>query len=107
MSEAAILEVVRKNFDDHFILGEEGGIIGYTLFLYTFLGNNSYMARKGFFFSCVENVGVGPIEEMMIDRHKMVWSQARGFTNRDSMPVFRVFVCMSFVFLFFFLLVII
>ena len=51
MSEAAILEVVRKNFDDHFILGEEGGIIGYTLFLYTFLGNNSYMARKGFFFS--------------------------------------------------------
>ena len=50
---------------------------------------------------------MGPIEEMMIDRHKMVWSQARGFTNRDSMLVFRVFVCMSFVFLFFFLLVII
>ena len=50
---------------------------------------------------------MGPIEEMMIDRHEMVWSQARGFTNRDSMPVFRVFVCMSFVFLYFFLLVII
>lgn len=28
MSEAAILEVVKKNFDDHLILGEEGGIIG-------------------------------------------------------------------------------
>lgn len=28
MSEAAILEVVRKNFSDHLILGEEGGIIG-------------------------------------------------------------------------------
>ena len=31
MSEAAILEVVRKNFGDHLILGEEGGIIGDTL----------------------------------------------------------------------------
>ena len=31
MSEAAILEVVKKNFDDHLILGEEGGIIGDTL----------------------------------------------------------------------------
>ena len=30
MSEAAILEVVKKNFDDHLILGEEGGIIGDT-----------------------------------------------------------------------------
>ncbi|CAJ1975534.1 unnamed protein product [Sphenostylis stenocarpa] len=28
MSEAAILEVVKKNFEDHLILGEEGGIIG-------------------------------------------------------------------------------
>ncbi|XP_043807727.1 phosphatase IMPL1, chloroplastic isoform X2 [Manihot esculenta] len=28
MSEAAILEVVRKNFADHLILGEEGGVIG-------------------------------------------------------------------------------
>lgn len=28
MSEAAILEVVRKNFGDHLILGEEGGLIG-------------------------------------------------------------------------------
>lgn len=27
-SEAAILEVVRKNFGDHLILGEEGGIMG-------------------------------------------------------------------------------
>ncbi|XP_023520115.1 phosphatase IMPL1, chloroplastic [Cucurbita pepo subsp. pepo] len=27
-SEAAILEVVRKNFKDHLILGEEGGVIG-------------------------------------------------------------------------------
>ncbi|KAJ9168470.1 hypothetical protein P3X46_019988 [Hevea brasiliensis] len=31
MSEAAILEVVRKNFADHLILGEEGGVIGDTL----------------------------------------------------------------------------
>lgn len=31
MSEAAILEVVRRNFGDHLILGEEGGIIGDTL----------------------------------------------------------------------------
>ncbi|KAM3742178.1 hypothetical protein ACB098_07G051100 [Castanea mollissima] len=30
MSEAAVLEVVKKNFDDHLILGEEGGIIGDT-----------------------------------------------------------------------------
>nr|XP_023880742.1 phosphatase IMPL1, chloroplastic-like [Quercus suber] len=30
MSEAAILEVVINNFDDRFILGEEGGIIGDT-----------------------------------------------------------------------------
>ncbi|KAI4306378.1 hypothetical protein L6164_029660 [Bauhinia variegata] len=30
MSEAAILEVVKKNFADHLILGEEGGIIGNT-----------------------------------------------------------------------------
>ncbi|WVZ18459.1 hypothetical protein V8G54_005781 [Vigna mungo] len=30
MSEAAILEVVKKNFDDHLILGEEGGVIGDT-----------------------------------------------------------------------------
>lgn len=30
MSEAAILEVVKKNFGDHLILGEEGGIIGDT-----------------------------------------------------------------------------
>lgn len=28
MSETAILEVVKKNFEDHLILGEEGGIIG-------------------------------------------------------------------------------
>ncbi|KAG6398157.1 hypothetical protein SASPL_139612 [Salvia splendens] len=28
MSEAAILDVVKKNFQDHLILGEEGGIIG-------------------------------------------------------------------------------
>lgn len=28
MSEAAILEVARKNFGDHLILGEEGGLIG-------------------------------------------------------------------------------
>lgn len=28
MSEAAILEVVKKNFEDHLILGEEGGVIG-------------------------------------------------------------------------------
>ncbi|XP_022715455.1 phosphatase IMPL1, chloroplastic isoform X2 [Durio zibethinus] len=28
MSEAAILEVVKRNFGDHLILGEEGGIIG-------------------------------------------------------------------------------
>ncbi|KAL1538453.1 Phosphatase impl1, chloroplastic [Salvia divinorum] len=28
MSEAAILNVVKKNFQDHLILGEEGGIIG-------------------------------------------------------------------------------
>ena len=28
MSENAILEVVRANFNDHLILGEEGGIIG-------------------------------------------------------------------------------
>ncbi|CAN1806159.1 Phosphatase IMPL1, chloroplastic [Linum perenne] len=31
MSEAAILEVVNKNFGDHLILGEEGGIIGDSL----------------------------------------------------------------------------
>ncbi|KAJ8758586.1 hypothetical protein K2173_000307 [Erythroxylum novogranatense] len=31
MSEAAILDVVRKSFGDHLILGEEGGIIGDTL----------------------------------------------------------------------------
>ncbi|ESW10451.2 hypothetical protein PHAVU_009G205700 [Phaseolus vulgaris] len=30
MSEAAILEVVKKNFEGHLILGEEGGIIGDT-----------------------------------------------------------------------------
>lgn len=30
MSEAAILEVVKRNFGDHLILGEEGGIIGDT-----------------------------------------------------------------------------
>ncbi|GAB2298203.1 Phosphatase impl1, chloroplastic [Dionaea muscipula] len=30
MSEAAILEVVRGNFKDHLILGEEGGLIGET-----------------------------------------------------------------------------
>ncbi|KAJ9707957.1 hypothetical protein PVL29_000156 [Vitis rotundifolia] len=30
MSETAILEVVRKNFGDHLILGEEGGLIGDT-----------------------------------------------------------------------------
>lgn len=30
MSESAILEVVKKNFEDHLILGEEGGIIGDT-----------------------------------------------------------------------------
>ncbi|GER33176.1 inositol monophosphatase family protein [Striga asiatica] len=30
MSEAAILDVVRKNFPDHLILGEEGGLIGDT-----------------------------------------------------------------------------
>lgn len=30
MSEAAILEVVKKNFGDHLVLGEEGGIIGDT-----------------------------------------------------------------------------
>ncbi|GAB4829525.1 Phosphatase impl1, chloroplastic [Ancistrocladus abbreviatus] len=30
MSEAAILEVVRRNFKDHLILGEEGGLIGET-----------------------------------------------------------------------------
>lgn len=30
MSEAAILEVVKRNFGDHLILGEEGGIIGNT-----------------------------------------------------------------------------
>lgn len=28
MSEESILEVVKKNFPDHLILGEEGGIIG-------------------------------------------------------------------------------
>lgn len=28
MSEAAILDVVKKNFQDHLILGEEGGVIG-------------------------------------------------------------------------------
>lgn len=28
LSEAAILQVVKKNFEDHLILGEEGGIIG-------------------------------------------------------------------------------
>ena len=28
MSEAAILEVVKKNFKDHLILGEEGGVRG-------------------------------------------------------------------------------
>lgn len=28
MSEAAILEVVKKNFADHLVLGEEGGIVG-------------------------------------------------------------------------------
>lgn len=28
MSEAAILDVVRKNFPEHLILGEEGGVIG-------------------------------------------------------------------------------
>ena len=30
MSEVAILDVVKKNFDDHLILGEEGGLIGNT-----------------------------------------------------------------------------
>lgn len=30
MSEAAILDVVRKNFKDHLILGEEGGLMGDT-----------------------------------------------------------------------------
>ncbi|XP_057970865.1 phosphatase IMPL1, chloroplastic isoform X2 [Malania oleifera] len=30
MSEAAILETVRKNFSNHLILGEEGGVIGDT-----------------------------------------------------------------------------
>jgi myo-inositol-1(or 4)-monophosphatase len=28
MSESAILQVVKKNFNDHLILGEEGGLIG-------------------------------------------------------------------------------
>lgn len=28
MSETAILDVVKKSFPDHLILGEEGGIIG-------------------------------------------------------------------------------
>lgn len=28
MSETAILDIVRKNFEDHLILGEEGGVIG-------------------------------------------------------------------------------
>lgn len=28
MSETAILDIVRKNFGDHLILGEEGGVIG-------------------------------------------------------------------------------
>lgn len=28
MSEAAILEVVKNNFEDHLVLGEEGGVIG-------------------------------------------------------------------------------
>ena len=89
MSEAAILEVVKKNFDDHLILGEEGGIIGDTssdylwcidplglsffffyIYIYICLGNNSYMILR----FILENVGVAPIKEMMIDRHKMVWS---------------------------------
>lgn len=30
MSEDAILDVVKKNFKDHLILGEEGGVIGDT-----------------------------------------------------------------------------
>ncbi|KAG0448978.1 hypothetical protein HPP92_027576 [Vanilla planifolia] len=30
LSESAILNVVRKNFKDHLILGEEGGLIGDT-----------------------------------------------------------------------------
>ncbi|KAK9086094.1 hypothetical protein Sjap_026505 [Stephania japonica] len=30
MSEAAILRVVKKNFEEHLILGEEGGVIGNT-----------------------------------------------------------------------------
>ncbi|KAF3958684.1 hypothetical protein CMV_016428 [Castanea mollissima] len=55
MSEADILEVVIKNFDDRFILGEEGGIIGDT--------SSDYLW-------CIDPLGVGPIEEMMIDRHK-------------------------------------
>ena len=89
MSEAAILEVVKKNFDDHLILGEEGGIIGdtssdylwcidplglsfffFNIYIYICLGNNSYMILR----FILENVGVAPIKEMMIDRHKMVWS---------------------------------
>lgn len=28
MSETAILDVITKNFQDHLILGEEGGLIG-------------------------------------------------------------------------------
>jgi hypothetical protein len=31
LSESVILEVVTKNFKDHLILGEEGGIIGDSL----------------------------------------------------------------------------
>lgn len=30
MSESVILDVVRNNFKDHLILGEEGGLIGDT-----------------------------------------------------------------------------
>lgn len=30
MSEAAILDIVKNNFGDHLILGEEGGVIGDT-----------------------------------------------------------------------------
>lgn len=59
-SEAAILEVVKKNFSDHLILGEEGGIIGDSSSDYLWcidpLGFALFTNLIAFLFMCVESM---------------------------------------------------
>lgn len=45
LSESVILEVVTKNFKDHLILGEEGGLIGDS--------SSEYLW-------CIDPLGLGP-----------------------------------------------